>query len=132
MNFNNISDLQAYGVLDKYKISKVFFVKTNQDDCAYLDSLQAEQADKPTEPPKKNQNALVVEAEEDQEDEQPQPLAGKSADLRSEHITPDAPEAIIKTRKAEIAAKEKLQEIKEPIVEAVVEAAEPAGESMVL
>ncbi|KAI4494135.1 hypothetical protein M0802_009169 [Mischocyttarus mexicanus] len=26
----------AYGVLDKYKISKAFFVKTNQEDCAYL------------------------------------------------------------------------------------------------
>ncbi|NP_001153453.1 apolipoprotein D-like precursor [Nasonia vitripennis] len=118
---------KAYGVLDKYKISKVFFVKTNQDDCAYLDSLQAEQAAKPTEPPKKNQTPQVAEAEEEQEEEdQPKPLAGKSADFRSEHITPDAPEAIIKTRKAEIAAKEKLQEITEPIVEAVVEAAEPA------
>lgn len=29
---------QAYGVLDKYKISKTFFVKTDQADCAYLDS----------------------------------------------------------------------------------------------
>ncbi|XP_047354012.1 apolipoprotein D-like [Vespa velutina] len=27
---------KAYGVLDKYKISKAFFVKTNQEDCAYL------------------------------------------------------------------------------------------------
>ncbi|XP_015186402.1 PREDICTED: uncharacterized protein LOC107071706 [Polistes dominula] len=27
---------KAYGVLDKYKISKAFFVKTNQDDCVYL------------------------------------------------------------------------------------------------
>ncbi|XP_014601794.1 PREDICTED: uncharacterized protein LOC106785667 [Polistes canadensis] len=26
---------KAYGVLDKYKISKAFFVKTNQDDCVY-------------------------------------------------------------------------------------------------
>ncbi|KAG8037738.1 hypothetical protein G9C98_005949 [Cotesia typhae] len=32
---------QAYGVLDKYKISKTFFVKTDQEDCAYLDSLAA-------------------------------------------------------------------------------------------
>lgn len=30
---------QAYGVLDKYKISKTFFVKTDQADCAYLDTL---------------------------------------------------------------------------------------------
>lgn len=29
--------LQAYGVLDKYKISKTFFVKTDQD-CIYLDA----------------------------------------------------------------------------------------------
>ncbi|KAK2578717.1 hypothetical protein KPH14_007793 [Odynerus spinipes] len=27
---------QAYGVLDKYKISKAFFVKTNQEDCVNL------------------------------------------------------------------------------------------------
>lgn len=30
--------MQAYGVLDKYKISKTFFVKTDQAECAYLDT----------------------------------------------------------------------------------------------
>lgn len=30
--------MQAYGVLDKYKISKTFFVKTDQTECAYLDT----------------------------------------------------------------------------------------------
>ncbi|KOC60381.1 Apolipoprotein D [Habropoda laboriosa] len=29
---------KAYAVLDKYKISKTFFVKTDQEDCAYLDT----------------------------------------------------------------------------------------------
>lgn len=29
---------KAYGVLDKYKISKTFFVKTDQADCAYLEA----------------------------------------------------------------------------------------------
>lgn len=28
---------KAYAVLDKYKISRTFFVKTDQDDCAYLE-----------------------------------------------------------------------------------------------
>jgi len=46
--------LQAYGVLDKYKISKTFFVKTDQADCAYLDapldleeSTEKEETEKP-------------------------------------------------------------------------------------
>lgn len=37
--------LQAYGVLDKYKISKTFFVKTDQD-CAYLDAPLEESSEK--------------------------------------------------------------------------------------
>ncbi|KAL7286282.1 hypothetical protein TKK_0019458 [Trichogramma kaykai] len=87
---------KAYGVLDKYKISKVFFVKTNQDDCAYLDSLQSEAAaNKPiTEPPKQY----------DDEYEEAQPL--KKNAIR-ENVVPDAPEAVIKQRRAEIAAQEK-------------------------
>lgn len=28
---------QAYGVLDKFKISKSFFVKTDQSDCVFSD-----------------------------------------------------------------------------------------------
>ncbi|KAH0567330.1 probable serine/threonine-protein kinase kinX [Cotesia glomerata] len=40
---------QAYGVLDKYKISKTFFVKTDQEDCAFLDSLGS--TEKPIAPP---------------------------------------------------------------------------------
>ncbi|XP_011882218.1 PREDICTED: apolipoprotein D-like [Vollenhovia emeryi] len=40
---------KAYGVLDKYKISKTFFVKTDQADCAYLDTpLEDESEEKPT------------------------------------------------------------------------------------
>jgi hypothetical protein len=39
--------LQAYGVLDKYKISKTFFVKTDQAECAYLDTPPELEEDKP-------------------------------------------------------------------------------------
>ena len=36
---------QAYGVLDKFKISKTFFVKTDQSDCLFTDpaAIPAEQ-----------------------------------------------------------------------------------------
>ncbi|XP_011639852.1 apolipoprotein D-like [Pogonomyrmex barbatus] len=37
---------QAYGVLDKYKISKTFFVKTDQSECAYLDAPPTEEPEK--------------------------------------------------------------------------------------
>ncbi|XP_076381009.1 apolipoprotein D-like [Megalopta genalis] len=48
---------KAYSVLDKYKISRIFFVKTNQDDCVYLattttkpdEAPEAEQPQKDTE-----------------------------------------------------------------------------------
>ncbi|XP_072742448.1 apolipoprotein D-like [Anoplolepis gracilipes] len=48
---------KAYGVLDKYKISKTFFVKTDQADCAFLDSRITE---KPiTEAPAKQASQTV-------------------------------------------------------------------------
>jgi len=39
--------LQAYGVLDKYKISKMFFVRTDQADCSYMDAASEEYAVEP-------------------------------------------------------------------------------------
>ncbi|EZA61279.1 Apolipoprotein D [Ooceraea biroi] len=43
---------KAYGVLDKYKISKTFFVRTDQTDCAYLEAPPVEQPT--TEKPKRS------------------------------------------------------------------------------
>lgn len=65
--------IQAYAVLDKYKISKTFFVKTNQEDCALLDA-------KPT--------------------QEPQVEGGgeKPEDVRSA-VAPDAPQAILNSKK---------------------------------
>ncbi|XP_015600997.1 apolipoprotein D [Cephus cinctus] len=95
---------KAYGVLDKYKISKTFFVKTDQADCAYLNSKPSEAAE-PAEKP---------ESEEPEKEE-----AAKQVNLRSA-ITPDAPEIILQTRKAE--EMEKAEAVKsEPEVEAAVE-----------
>lgn len=60
-------------MLDKYKISKTFFVKTNQEDCALLDA-------KPT--------------------QEPQVEGGgeKPEDVRSA-VAPDAPQAILNSKK---------------------------------
>ncbi|XP_011504444.1 PREDICTED: apolipoprotein D-like [Ceratosolen solmsi marchali] len=113
---------KAYGVLDKYKISKVFFVKTNQEDCAYLDSLQAEQAIKPTEPLRKPQ---IADVDNEDEEEVSQSLASKSAAEIRPHITPDAPEAIIKTRRAEIDAQEAIAASASASASASAEAAQP-------
>ncbi|XP_058799297.1 apolipoprotein D-like [Phymastichus coffea] len=111
---------KAYAVLQKYKISQIFFVKTNHDDCAYLDTLAAEASSAaPTEPPKV-EDEIIEEAEET-----PQPL-------RSAPITPDAPEAIIQTRKAEVdALKAKPVEAPEPVVPAAAAAAAAAAEESV-
>ena len=90
-----------------------------------MDNLQSEQA--ATEPPKKAEDsAQASDAEVDADEESaPQPIAGKSVGVIRPHIVPDAPEAIIKTRKAEIEAKEMAAAaLKQPIVEAP----EPAGE----
>lgn len=50
---------KAYGVLDKYKISKTFFVKTDHTDCAYLDSRLPE---KPTTEKPARQNSQTAES----------------------------------------------------------------------
>lgn len=44
---------QAYGILDKYKISRTFFVKTDQSDCMFTDPAAI--------PPDANQEQKVRE-----------------------------------------------------------------------
>lgn len=63
--FKSHSGLQAYGVLDKYKISKTFFVKTDQAECAYLDSPPEEEklTEKPS-PEKRKRKPQPAEANE--------------------------------------------------------------------
>ncbi|XP_078053454.1 apolipoprotein D-like [Augochlora pura] len=47
---------KAYSVLDKYKISRTFFVKTDQDDCAHLDAVKPEVASEGEQPQKNTEN----------------------------------------------------------------------------
>lgn len=110
---------QAYGVLDKYKISKTFFMKTSQDDCAYLDSLS--EPTQPIEPPKKGPKPTTpaqAADEEELEEAPPQPLV-------RENITPDAPENVLKTRRAELDTQEKASAAAKL---AEVQADQPVGE----
>lgn len=84
----------AYGVLDKYKISKTFFVKTDQADCAYLDTLA--ETDKP-----------------DYSDQQQIPIEeAPSNNLRSA-INPDASDIIMQSKKSEI--DDKQEELIKPV-----------------
>ncbi|XP_066603884.1 apolipoprotein D-like [Prorops nasuta] len=98
---------KAYGVLDKYKISKTFFVKTDQEDCAYLaanPSTPEENAEKPGE----------SQSEE------------ASGNQRSA-ITPDAPEVVVQTRKTESAVPLKETLVPEtPVLVPVETVPEPA------
>ncbi|XP_076663722.1 uncharacterized protein LOC143366491 [Andrena cerasifolii] len=75
---------KAYAVLDKYKISRTFFVKTDQDDCAYLDMPQAQPA--------------AVEAPEKQGE--PQKDAEKQTGNLRTAFVPDAPNVIIEIQSA--------------------------------
>ncbi|XP_012286567.1 apolipoprotein D isoform X4 [Orussus abietinus] len=52
---------KAYGVLDKYKISKTFFVKTDQEDCAYLASLPESSSKSPAPAPSQPETAAQEE-----------------------------------------------------------------------
>ncbi|XP_035904743.1 lopap-like [Anopheles stephensi] len=56
---------RAYGVLDKYKISRTFFLRTNQEDCVTL--APPEPAIDPTEPTTQDarNDGVVVRSEED-------------------------------------------------------------------
>ncbi|KYN19620.1 PREDICTED: apolipoprotein D-like [Trachymyrmex cornetzi] len=58
---------KAYGVLDKYKISKTFFVKTDQAECAYLDSTEESEEpekEKPEKSEKQKQRPQPTEPNE--------------------------------------------------------------------
>lgn len=67
--------------MDKYKISKAFFVKTNQEDCAYLAPITASEA---------STAATVVEGQETQEttEEHVRNVSGQLSDsvLPNEHV----------------------------------------------
>ncbi|XP_076636216.1 apolipoprotein D-like [Colletes latitarsis] len=68
---------KAYAVLDKYKISRTFFVKTDQDDCAHLDVSPSKPAET------KPQEASVSEETEE----------SNTGNVRTA-IVPDAPQVI--------------------------------------
>ncbi|KAJ8670054.1 hypothetical protein QAD02_001313 [Eretmocerus hayati] len=68
---------KAYGTLDKHKISRYFFVKSNQDDCVFLDTIQPNHAKKPS-----TQTEVADSEDEEQQADEPQrpkPLSGKSS-----------------------------------------------------
>lgn len=108
-------------MLDKYKISKTFFVKTDQEDCAYLDApskpaeTPAQTATKPEEAPQKN-----------------------TENVRSA-VVPDAPAVIVEANEAKEAEKlvktatteenEKKQPVKE-VPERIMEVAEAIKEEL--
>ncbi|XP_076659505.1 uncharacterized protein LOC143362889 [Halictus rubicundus] len=73
---------QAYSVLDKYKISRTFFVKTDQDDCAYLAATTSKPEEASAEAPQKNQEnvrsaivpdspALIAEQADKKDEKEP-------------------------------------------------------------
>ncbi|XP_068968001.1 apolipoprotein D-like [Bombus flavifrons] len=68
---------KAYAVLDSYKISKTFFVKTDQQDCAYLDTPKP------------------LETSEVQGDQAPVEAPQKDTENVRAAIVPDAPEVIV-------------------------------------
>ncbi|XP_071858048.1 apolipoprotein D-like [Bombus fervidus] len=68
---------KAYAVLDSYKISKTFFVKTDQQDCAYLDTPKP------------------VETSEIQGDQAPVEVPQKDTENVRAAVVPDAPEVIV-------------------------------------
>lgn len=80
---------QAYAVLDKYKISKLFFMKTNQEDCAYLDSLDADQNIRPPAEaaPIKTDSA---ESSEEYNYNVPQPLKAAEPIQEEKSVVPEA------------------------------------------
>ncbi|XP_029162001.1 LOW QUALITY PROTEIN: uncharacterized protein LOC114933539 [Nylanderia fulva] len=87
---------KAYGVLDKYKISKTFFVKTDQADCAYLDSRLTE---KPTtEKPARSasaQNTVESSVKSAPNDKTPNIEAREEAEVLAEKSSLDIPLIIV-------------------------------------
>ncbi|XP_060818861.1 apolipoprotein D-like [Bombus pascuorum] len=82
---------KAYAVLDSYKISKTFFVKTDQQDCAYLDTPKP------------------VETSEIQGDQAPVEAPQKDSENVRAAVVPDAPEVIV-----EMNTKEEEKSTKKP------------------
>ncbi|KAL6434291.1 hypothetical protein ACFW04_006017 [Cataglyphis niger] len=125
---------KAYGVLDKYKISKTFFVKTDQADCAYLDSRIPEESELTTAKPARQNSQKVesnaksaialndAEAREEAEKaslDSPKIIAEESAKL--EHSVETVPERILKVaetikEESDVNAKTIIVEVKEELV----------------
>ncbi|XP_043269755.1 uncharacterized protein [Venturia canescens] len=110
----------AYGVLDKYKISRTFFIKTNQEDCSSFD--EGPPAPKPSE-------SLTTEAPVVEE-------AGKKiVNLRSalvpeEEAADEKPEALADTvPEPEKVADSNAENVKVPEVRKEVNNVEPAVET---
>ncbi|XP_034183403.2 apolipoprotein D [Osmia lignaria lignaria] len=110
---------KAYAVLDKYKISKTFFVKTDQEDCAFLDAPPA----KPVE---------VAEAVS-QSEENPQESEEKPEHSVRTAVVPDAPQIIIEANNEKLSLKAQ-EGIKKkpvnPVAERIVEVAEAQKENL--
>ncbi|KAG7205485.1 hypothetical protein KM043_007472 [Ampulex compressa] len=99
---------KAYGVLDKYKISKTFFVKTDQEDCSYsAASTEKPAVDKPTEAPA-------------------QPAVEEPAGNYRAALVPEQPEAPVEAEKpVEAAVDAASPEVPREGLTAEVRAAEP-------
>lgn len=86
---------QAYGVLDKYKISKTFFVKTDQADCAHLE-VDTRITEKPvTQKPQNSQTSESnVKSVIAQNDADIQEREETEAGISAEKASLDAPKII--------------------------------------
>nr|XP_003699772.1 PREDICTED: apolipoprotein D-like [Megachile rotundata] len=106
---------KAYAVLDKYKISKTFFVKTDQEDCVFLET------------PVKPVPAAAAPSTETKPQESPE----TNENVRSA-IVPDAPQIIIDTQSDE-SSKPQVETAQKKLVsvpERIVEVAESAKENL--
>ncbi|XP_003699772.2 apolipoprotein D-like [Megachile rotundata] len=106
---------KAYAVLDKYKISKTFFVKTDQEDCVFLET------------PVKPVPAAAAPSTETKPQESPE----TNENVRSA-IVPDAPQIIIDTQSEE-SSKPQVETAQKKLVsvpERIVEVAESAKENL--
>lgn len=128
--------MQAYGVLDKYKISKTFFVKTDQAECAYLDTPPEEPdaakkpvADKrkrkpqPAEPNGNLRSAITSDDTEIKEEE----VAG----ITDEKVPSDIPK-IIAEEPANLEPVETVPERILKIAEAIKEESGDAKDKMII
>ncbi|XP_026672596.1 uncharacterized protein LOC108628862 [Ceratina calcarata] len=98
---------KAYGVLDKYKISKTFFVKTNQEDCALLE-IRAKPA------------AAAAAAAAEPEKETAEVQENSENHVRTA-AAPDAPEVIVEMQNAKDEEKKSSQSAKKKPINTVPE-----------